>query len=77
MYGDVLVVRLGILISVKNLTACLYFASLGSGLWALWWLLLTIGAVLFITQVVWPKMSEEDKAAVTPRTGRVSYKEYS
>lgn len=77
MFNDVLVVRLGMLISVKNLTMCLYFASLGSGMLALWWLLWAVGAVLFITQVVWPKMSEEDKAAVTPRAGRVSDKEYS
>lgn len=72
----VLFVRLGLLIALKNVVFCLICLMAGSGLAALWWAILAVAAVLFVTHLVWPNMSVEDKANATPRAGRVSYKEY-
>lgn len=75
--SNILFVRLGLLIALKNAVVCLIYLMAGSGMAALWWAVLTVAAILFITQMVWPSMSDAEKAAVTPRTGRVSDKEYT
>lgn len=74
--SDVLFIWLGLLIAIKNVVFCLICLMAGSGLAALWWAVLATVAVLFVTHLVWPNMSTEQKANATPRAGRVSYKEY-
>lgn len=74
--SDVLFVRLGLLIAVKNAVVCLVYLMAGSGFAALWWAILAVAAVMLMTHLAWPNMSVEDKANATPRAGRVSYKEY-